>query len=224
MPVIVVTNLKGGAGKSTTTLVLATTLAKEGASVVILNCDPNRPIKIWREGDSKNPVVVDSEVNESNIVAKLDDYRCRFQLVFVDLEGTASRLMSRALSRANLVVIPIQASPMDAISAAKAINVVQEEEATFQKKIPYKILFTRTSAAIASKLEREITSQLQAGEVPTFGSKLTERSAYKAMFFYRLDLNEMDENQVNGLPAARDNAMTLAGELIDIIVENQEAA
>lgn len=53
MPVITVANPKGGAGKSTTTLVLATTLAQQGASVVILDCDPNRPIEGWRRGASK---------------------------------------------------------------------------------------------------------------------------------------------------------------------------
>ena len=224
MPIISVANPKGGAGKSTATLVLATTLAQQGASVVILDCDPNRPIEGWRAGGSENPVLVDGEVTESNIVAKLDDYRRRFQFVFVDLEGTASRLMSRALGRANLVIIPIQASPTDAELAAKAIHLIQEEEAAFEKSIPYRILFTRTSPAIATKLEKSIVEQLRAGEVPTFRNHLNERSAYKAMFFHQQDLNELDEKEVNGLPAARDNAMRLAEELIDTMVEKAEAA
>jgi chromosome partitioning protein len=224
MPIISVANPKGGAGKSTATLVLATTLAQQGASVVILDCDPNRPIQGWRGGDSKNPVLVDGEVSESNIVQKLDDYRRRYQFVFVDLEGTASRLMSRALGRANLVIIPIQASPTDAELAAKAIHLIQEEEATFEKSIPYRILFTRTSPAIATKLEKSIVGQLKAGEVPTFRNHLNERSAYKALFFHQQDLSELDEKEVNGLPAARDNAMRLAEELIDTMVEKAEAA
>lgn len=224
MPIISVANPKGGAGKSTATLVLATSLAQQGASVVILDCDPNRPIEGWRAGASTNPVIVDGAVSESNIVQKLDDYRRRYQFVFVDLEGTASRLMSRALGRANLVIIPIQASPTDAELAAKAIHLIQEEEATFEKTIPYRILFTRTSPAIATKLEKSIVGQLRAGEVPTFRNHLNERSAYKAMFFHQQDLNELDDKEVNGLPAARDNAMRLAEELIDTMVEKGEAA
>lgn len=224
MPIISVANPKGGAGKSTATLVLATTLAQQGASVVILDCDPNRPIEGWRAGQSANPVIVDGAVTESNIVAKLDDYRRRFQFVFVDLEGTASRLMSRALGRANLVIIPIQASPTDAELAAKAIHLIQEEEATFEKSIPYRILFTRTSPVIATKLEKSIVSQLRAGDVPTFRTHLNERSAYKALFFHQQDLSELDEKEVNGLPAARHNAMTLAEELVDTMVEKEQAA
>jgi chromosome partitioning protein len=224
MPVITVANPKGGAGKSTAALVLATSLAEQGASVIILDCDPNRAINGWRSGDSKNPVVVDGNVNESTITSKLDDYRKKFQFVFVDLEGTASRLMSRAIARAQLIIIPIQASPTDAELAARAIKLIQEEEQAFERTIPYRILFTRTSPAIATKLERQITSQLAASNVPIFHNHLNERSAYKAMFFYQQDLTELDSREVNGLPAARDNAFRLAEELVNLVIEARVAA
>lgn len=224
MPVITVANPKGGAGKSTATLVLATSLAQQGASVVILDCDPNRAIEGWRGGDSKNPVVVDGGVTESTITSKLDEYRKKFQFVFVDLEGTASRLMSRALARAQLVVIPIQASPTDAELAARAIRLIQEEEQAFEKTIPYRILFTRTSPAIATKLERHITSQLTASDVPMFRNHLNERSAYKAMFFYQRDLEELEARDVNGLPAARENAFRLAEELVNLVIDARAVA
>lgn len=224
MPVITVANPKGGAGKSTATLVLATSLAAQGASVIILDCDPNRAIDGWRAGSSKNGVVVDAGVTESTITGKLDEYRKKYQFVFVDLEGTASRLMSRALARAQLVVIPIQASPTDAELAARAIRLIQEEEQAFEKVIPYRILFTRTSPAIATKLEKQITSQLTASEVPMFRNHLNERSAYKAMFFYQRDLDELESADVNGLPAARDNAFRLAEELVNLVIDARAAA
>ena len=224
MPVITVANPKGGAGKSTAALVLATSLAQQGASVIILDCDPNRAIEGWRAGSSKNPVIVDGGITESTITSKLDEYRKKYQFVFVDLEGTASRLMSRALARAQLVIIPIQASPPDAELAARAIPLIREEEQAFEKTIPYRVLFTRTSPAIASKLETQITAQLKASEVPMFRSHLNERSAYKAMFYYQRDLEELDPRNVNGLPAARDNAFRLAEELVNLVIDARVAA
>lgn len=224
MPVITVANPKGGAGKSTAALVLATSLAQQGASVIILDCDPNRAIEGWRAGCSKNPVIVDGGITESTVTGKLDEYRKKYQFVFVDLEGTASRLMSRALARAQLVIIPIQASPPDAELAARAIHLIREEEQAFEKSIPYRVLFTRTSPAIASKLERQITAQLKASEVPMFRNHLNERSAYKAMFYYQRDLEELDPRNVNGLPAARDNAFRLAEELVNLVIDARVAA
>jgi chromosome partitioning protein len=224
MPVITVANPKGGAGKSTAALVLATSLAQQGASVIILDCDPNRAIEGWRAGSSKNPVIVDGGITESTITSKLDEYRKKYQFVFVDLEGTASRLMSRALARAQLVIIPIQASPPDAELAARAIHLIREEEQAFEKTIPFRVLFTRTSPAIASKLETQITAQLKASEVPMFRNHLNERSAYKAMFYYQRDLEELDPRNVNGLPAARDNAFRLAEELVNLVIDARVAA
>lgn len=224
MPVIAVANPKGGAGKSTTTLVLATTLARQGASVTVLDCDRNQPIAGWKAGPSKNPVIVDSATDEEAFKTKLDLHRTKQQFVFVDLEGTASRLMSRALFRAHLVIIPIQASPTDAELAARAIHLIKDEGDAFDKQIPYRVLFTRTSPVIATKLEKAILAQLASGEIPQFKNHLNERAAFKSMFYHQLDLEELEEGEVNGLPKARTNAMQLTEELITLVAQKDMAA
>ncbi len=224
MPVIAVANPKGGAGKSTTTLVLATTLAEQGATVTVLDCDPNRPLVSWRRGASRSAVEIVGDTTESDILTQLDAYRTRSQFVLVDLEGTASRLTSRALSRAQLVLIPIQASAVDAEQAARAIQLVKEEEQSFSREIPFRIAFTRTSPQIASRLEKAIISELNESHVPTFKTHLNERAAFKAMFFYRLALHELNATEVNGIPQALDNAGRFTSELIDHVVARKEAA
>lgn len=58
--------------------------------------------------------MVDSAIDEETLKEALDQLRHKSQFFFVDLEGTANPLMSRALFRAHLAIIPIQASPTDA--------------------------------------------------------------------------------------------------------------
>lgn len=173
---------------------------------------------------SKNPVVVDSAIDEESFKEKLDHHRRKSQFVFVDLEGTANRLMSRALFRAHLAIIPIQASPTDAELAAKAIHLIKDEGESFDKVIPYRVLFTRTSPQIKTKIERQIFAQLSGGEIPQFVNHLNERAAYKSMFFHQLDLDELDPAEVNGLPQARDNALKLTAELVDMVAQKEAAA
>ncbi len=52
MPTIVFASPKGGAGKSTAAVLLATELALKGAAVTIIDADPNKPVSEWatREG------------------------------------------------------------------------------------------------------------------------------------------------------------------------------
>lgn len=218
MPVIVTANPKGGAGKSTTTLILSQTLAHLGASVTVIDADPNRPIADWRKGGSALALNVIGDTTEGSIIRTIRDERVRQQFVFVDLEGTASRLVSRAITQADLVLIPLQASAVDARQASRAVALIrEEEEALGDRKISFRILLTRTSPIIATRIEREIVSALEQAGLPLMRSRLHERQAYKAIFVRRLALHELDPAQINGLTEALKNAEQLADELVDIL-------
>lgn len=218
MPVIVTANPKGGAGKSTATLVLAQTLAHLGATVTVIDADPNRPIVDWRSGKSALPINVIGDADESRIIRTIRDERARQQFVFVDLEGTASRLVSRAITQADLVLIPLQASGVDARQASRAVNLIhEEEEALGDRKIPFRILLTRTNPIIATKIEKEIIAALTDAGLPLLATRLHERQAYKAIFVRRLALHELDPAQVNGLAEALTNAQQLADEMVDAV-------
>src|SRR3954447_25307396 len=215
MPVIVVANPKGGAGKSTATLVLAQTLAQLGGSVTVIDADPNRPIVDWRGGRSKLALEVVGDVTESSVIRMIRECRASRQFVFVDLEGTASRLVSRAITQADLVLIPLQASGVDARQASRAVALIhEEEEALGGRHIPFRVVLTRTSPIITTRIEREIVNALEASGLPLMRAQLHERQAFKAMFVRRLALHELDASQVNGLQEALRNAQGLAEELV----------
>jgi chromosome partitioning protein len=226
--VIAVSNPKGGSGKSTTTLILATHLAHLGASVCVIDADPNRPIQDWKtKGKSQSNVTVIADVNESNFFDVLDAQIANFQFIFVDLEGTASFLVSRAISAANLVIVPVQASAIDVRQASKAIKIVQDEEKAVRRfdpgrRINFRILITRTPApgAPVSLSQRELERDLSDAGIPRFRNTLAERQAFKAMFNLRLSLQELSgDRRAGNLEAAYDNVEALARELITISSE-----
>jgi chromosome partitioning protein len=217
MPVISVANPKGGAGKSTTALVLGTTLASKGATVSIIDCDPNQPIKAWATGSTKSAVRVLSDVTESRIVPVIDTERAERQFVIVDLEGTASRMVSRAIARSDLVLIPMQASAVDAAQAARAVGLVREEEQVINRPIPLRVVFTRTSPQIPTRNEKLIMEELRGSGVPLLTTHLNQRTAFQSLFTYKLALDELDPTAVNGLEAAVTNAYRLAGEVIEAV-------
>jgi chromosome partitioning protein len=65
---------------------------------------------------------------------------------------------------------------------------------------------------------------LEEGKIPTFREQINERSAFKAMFHYKLALEELDASMVNGIPKARENAGRFASELIELLTPAQEKA
>lgn len=219
MPVIVTASSKGGAGKSTLTLVLAQALDSMGASVTIIDADPNRPIVRWRKGQSASGVEVVGDVTESSIIKVIREHSAKRQFVMVDLEGTANRLVSRAITQADLVLIPLQASALDSNEASRAVGLIQEEEEALEGRvIPFRIVMTRTNPQITTKIEASIYRSLSKADIPLLSVRLHERQAYKAIFVERLALSELGD-AVNGLEAARENAERLAEEVVEIMTE-----
>lgn len=221
MPIIVTASSKGGAGKSTLTLVLAQALHAMGASVSIVDADPNRPLLRWRGGKSESAIEVIGDVTESNIIKVIREQSAKRQFVLVDLEGTANRLVSRAITQADLVLIPLQASALDSNEAGRAVGLIREEEETLEGRIiPYRIIMTRTNPLITTKIESGIYQALADAKIALMKTRLHERQAYKAIFVRRLALSELDDT-VNGLSAAVENAERLAEEVVDIITNKK---
>jgi chromosome partitioning protein len=73
MPTIVFVSPKGGAGKTTAALLLATQLAS-AYGVTVIDADPNRPLKAWAAGGNAPPrLSVISDVDEENIIERIEE-------------------------------------------------------------------------------------------------------------------------------------------------------
>ncbi len=227
MPVLAVASPKGGAGKTTTSVVLATTLAEMGASVIIFDCDRNKPIaKRWGTNIPGLPIEIIQTTDETDIIDKLDEARTRVKFVICDLEGAGSLLMSRAVGRSQFVVIPLQPSDLDADEAAKAIRLVRAEEKNFGRRIDHRVLWTRTPVAVKSTLEKELVGEVEANDIPCFRTQLHERQPYKAIFRKKVPLSALPrtKNTAEQIDKAKENAVALVNELIGYLVPAKEIA
>lgn len=218
MPTIVFASPKGGAGKSTSAVVLATELARRGAEVVVIDADPNRPVSQWagRPGRPETLTVL-AETTEASIIDDIEAAAARVPFVIVDLEGTASMTVAYAISRADLVIVPTQGSQLDAAEAAKAIRLIRQQERAFGRRIPYAVLLTRTSAAIRPRTLQHIREEMERNNVPVLNTQMHEREAFRAIFSFGGVLQSLSANQVSGLEAAMKNAQAMAVEVVDLL-------
>eukprot|EP00521_Asterionellopsis_glacialis_P020911 CAMPEP_0195336786 /NCGR_PEP_ID=MMETSP0708-20121125/16465_1 /TAXON_ID=33640 /ORGANISM="Asterionellopsis glacialis, Strain CCMP134" /LENGTH=68 /DNA_ID=CAMNT_0040407571 /DNA_START=222 /DNA_END=424 /DNA_ORIENTATION=- len=68
MPVIVMASPKGGVGKSTCAVLLASEFARMGADVTVLDCDPNKSLTRWASHGAPSGVTLKGDVGRSEIV------------------------------------------------------------------------------------------------------------------------------------------------------------
>lgn len=222
MPVIAIANPKGGTGKSTTTLILATTLASAGSSVHVIDCDSNRALRDWA-GNSRSSVGVSASVGEEAIIDEIDASASHHAFTLVDLEGTANAIVINTINVADYVIVPMQASALDSRHGARAIKMARNAERVSGRKIPASVVMTKTSAAVMSRDFRQITGEFRSRGVSVFGTQLVARAAYRAMFSYRLSLDELDPALVSGLDGAKANAHAFAREVIGWIRRGDNA-
>jgi len=215
MPVISFANPKGGAGKTTTALLLATELAAKGARVILIDADPEKWISQWAALPGKpDNIDILSDVTEDSIVEQIEAATPRAQFVVVDLEGTASLMVANAIGMSDLVMIPIQGSSMDAKGGAKTIRLIRNQERMARRSIAHSVVLTRASAAVVTRSMRNVVDQLEGAGIDVFKTAIVERAAYRDLFDYGGGLAEQEPDQVRNLDKARANAQAFAGEVI----------
>ena len=77
------------------------------------------------------------------------------------MEGVASRLVSRAISQADIVITPMRATTLDATVGGRALQLVAEEEEALGRTIFHAVIFTMTRA-IRTRQHAGIEASLEA--------------------------------------------------------------
>ena len=218
MLTIIFASPKGGVGKSTSAVLLATELAERGATVTAIDADPNKPVSRWATRPGKPPrLSVTADIKEDSIIDEIEQAAQKTAFVIVDLEGTASMMVGYAMSRADLVIIPTQGSQLDAAEAVKAIRLVRAQEKAFRRVIPFAVLFTRTSAAIRPRSLQSVETELADQKVRMFDVQIHEREAYRAIFAFGGTLSGLDPKDVTNIPAAVSNARAFVAEVLALL-------
>ncbi len=221
MPTISFASSKGGCGKSTSAVLLATELATRGTSVTIIDADPNQPVSRWaRKPGKPDALVVVSDVTEETLIDAIEDAARKTAFVIVDLEGTASLMVAQAMSRSDLVIVPTKGSALDATEAIKAIKFIRRQEKGYSRRIPFALLFTQTNPAVRPRTLKSIEAEMVEQGVPMLGTALHERDAYRALFSFGGTLYGLNDALVSNIPAAVRNVREFAAEIVAVLAPN----
>ena len=222
MPTIVFASSKGGVGKTTSALALAFVFARAGGSTTLIDADPNAPLTRWAERFPDSvPEGLTVKGAVGNAAARVIDQAAECDpFVIVDLEGTKNVDVSVGLGRADLALIPMQGSQLDADEAANVVKLIRTQEDVFRRSIPFRVFFTRTSPVIESKGMRDIHAQLRDYGIPLLKTSIMEREAFRVPFRLGASFYDLNRADVRNPQAAIDNAEAFAAEVRDILLGN----
>ncbi|HHR6469856.1 TPA: ParA family partition ATPase [Providencia alcalifaciens] len=172
MKIISFLNPKGGSGKTTAVINVATALTKQGYHLAVVDTDPQMSLTNWsRAGNSAFDVyTAASEKDVYSIRKDLSNY----QVVVVDGAGSLSVITSAAVMVSDLVIIPVTPSPLD-FSAAGSVTAVLEAQA-YNRKVEARFLITRKieQASMLNVLKENLKDK----DIPTFKTSISQRQIY----------------------------------------------
>lgn len=215
MPVITFANAKGGAGKTTAALILATELAAQGYRVTILDADPQRWITRWHDLTGTRPnLTVISEVSMGSLQSHIRENRDTTDYFVVDLAGARDAMVATAIGLSDHVLIPIQGCAMDAHGGAQILELLQQLDKRAGVRIEHSVVLTRMSAVVTTRAMAAIKQLLAERGVAVLDTAIAERAAFRDIFDCGGTLRTMDPTRVSNLDKARENARLLAEEVM----------
>lgn len=217
MPTVVLVSSKGGVGKTTAALTLAFVLTRHGMKATLVDADPNHPIQRWAE---RFPAAVPDTLTITHALGSetaeaIDNAGTPF--VIVDLEGSRNVEVSVGLGRADLALIPMRGSQLDADEAASVVRLIRRQESVFRRTIPYRVFMSCTSPVIEDKATRRVAEQFRANAIPMLATSLVDRAAFRAFFNIGANLYDLTTRDVRNPAAAIENAEAFAIEVRDIL-------
>lgn len=225
MPVIAFGNPKGGAGKTTACVLLCCEIAASGADVIVIDADPNQHISQWAELPGKpERLKVISNVNEQTILKTIATASREAAFVVIDLEGTASLMVSYAVTKADLVIVPIQGSHMDARQGARIFDLIETQSELIGRKIPCTVLFTRVPSALKLGTLQDIRRQISDAGINQLPVDLIDREPYRAIFSYGGTIYDLPNHGIKKVDSAIENVQAYFRSVISLLKTAREAA
>lgn len=176
--VIAVVNQKGGAGKSTLTMLLAGALADGGARVLVADADPQGTAQRWSGTGSGFPAAVEDLAGEEGKLHKhLRKRLVHYDFVLIDTPpAAAAPVTGSALRLADLALVPVIPSPPDLWASLR----IREAIARARDKNPaLRARIVVNQAQPNTVLAREVLALLPEFGIPLLAAQLRQRTVYR---------------------------------------------
>jgi chromosome partitioning protein len=171
--IVGVLNQKGGVGKTTIAVNIASFLGKSGQRVLLVDADPQGSALAWSSARSIEPIFPVVGMAKPTLHRDLPTLAAHYDAVIIDGAPRVNDLARAAILASDIVLIPIQPSPYDVWATAETVNLIREAR-QFKETLQAVFVINRRIANTA--IGRDVSTALeQFVDVPVLGASLTQR-------------------------------------------------
>lgn len=169
---IAVINTKGGVGKTTTCVYLATAMARTGENPIVLDADPQGSATVWVDIAERGGQALSWETQTVNLhqLRKLTDEPAGSRPVLIDGPPGNPEIINAVVRAADFVIIPSKPALLDMQRVWTTMDNLGD--------VPAAVLLTETR--YGTRLFEEAQEALDDAEVPTFDTTIPLREDIRA--------------------------------------------
>ncbi len=204
--IITIAQQKGGAGKTTMAAHLAVAWSASGLKVAMVDIDPQGSLAQWfairSELLGENEKLSLTAISGWRVRGELDKLKHTHDIVIIDSPPHTDSEARTAIRAADLVVVPLQPSPMDVWATSATITICKQE------KIPVKMVLNRVHPQ--ARLTEAISGQMVGLTANRFGNRVI----FAGSLMHGLGVTEAEPNSI-----AAEEVRALAKEILGYLTK-----
>lgn len=209
MRIVTIANQKGGAGKTTTVMNLASVMA-EHSRVLVTDVDPQKSSAWWADRAGEElPFDVADDTDPANL-ARLRELT--YDIVLVDTPGSLEgrEVLGTVLASSDFAILPTEPSPLAFAPLIETINQV-----VIPSEVPYRVLLNKIDPRVPSELA-DAEELLDGAELARFASSIRDYKVNRMAPIEGKVVTQYTESDSRNSPKALEDYRRIALELTSL--------
>lgn len=173
--IISLLNQKGGVGKTTLSVSLAASLARDGSRVLLIDADPQGSALDWAAAREGEPLFSVVGLPRPTVHKEISQIGKGFDHIVIDGPPRVTDLARSAIMASDVVLIPVQPSPYDIWAVEEVVKLIEEAK-VFKDGLKAAFVVNRKIANTA--IGRDVGEALAAYPVPVLKASVTQRVVF----------------------------------------------
>ncbi len=187
--IIGVLNQKGGAGKTTLSLNLAAYFASNNLRTLLVDADPQASALMWSSAREAEPLFPVIGMAKPTLHKDLPSVAGDYNITIIDGAPRVNELGRAAILASDLVLIPVQPSPLDVWASDETVQLIREAQ-QFREGIQGAFVINRKISNTV--IGRDVVDAFKEAPFPVLPTIISQRVVFAESAAYGLSALEAE--------------------------------